>query len=240
MWDTAVIREVKERGVLRVATEPTFKPFEFRNDKNQLAGFDIDLARAIGGEIGVKVEFVEVAWESIIPTLLGRKADLIMSGMTATPERALTVSYSDPYFVTSTCVLVSKKRASDVKQASDLNRDGRIITVKEGTTGAFAAKKQFPKAKVVSFSTQNDAAREVALGRADAFIYDLWQIENHQRNNPDSTFIIDKPITREPYAIACRKGDPESVAWLNLVIRTLRLDGRLQELYDKYGLRDAR
>jgi polar amino acid transport system substrate-binding protein len=240
LWENAVIRQAKERGKLVVAMEPTFRPFEWKDDQDALVGFDVDLARLIGKELGVEVEFLSVVWDSIIPTLVGGQADLIISGMTSTPERALSVSYSDPYFHTVTCLLVSKTKAPDLTAIDAFNAEGRVIAVKEGTTGHFAAQQHCPKARIVAAKTENDAAREVALGRADAFLYDLWSIRKHHRNNPDTTYVIDTPVSREPYAIACRKGDPESVAWLDLVLRKLRLDGRLQELYDKYGLEDVR
>ena len=201
---------------------------------------DDPFASLIAREMEVDVEFMDVAWDSIIPTLVTGKADLIMSGMTATPMRALSVSYSDPYFHTVTCLLVSRRKAPDLKGLADLNAPGRVVVVKEGTTGHFAAQRKCKEAKIVSVKTENDAANEVVLGRADAFLYDLWSIRNHNRNHPDTTFVITTPVSREPYAIACRKGDPETLTWLNLVLRTFRLDGRLQELYDKYGLEDVR
>jgi len=240
LWENAVIRQAVERGKLIVATEPTFRPFEWKNEKDELVGFDVDLARLIGREMGVDVEFLPVAWASIIPTLIGGQADLIMSGMTATPERALSVSYTHPYFYTITCLLVSKQKGAGIHSIADLNQAGRVVAVKEGTTGHIAAKQYCPKAKIVTTELENDAANEVAQGRADAFLYDLWSIRKHHRNHPDTTFVIETPVSREPYAIACRKGDPESVAWLNLVLRTLRHDGRLEKLYAKYGLEDGR
>ncbi len=240
LWENSVIRLANERGKLIIATEPTFRPFEWKNESDELVGFDIDLARMIGKELGVEVEFLSAAFTSLIPALVGGKADLIMSGMTATTERALTVSYTDPYFHTITCLLVSTSRAADVRSIADLNKAGRVIAVKEGTTGHFAAKRHCPNAKIVTTELENDAANEVAQGKADAFLYDLWSIRQHNKNHPDTTRVITTPVSREPYAIACRKGDPESIAWLNLVLRTMRLDGRLQELYEKYGLEDVR
>jgi polar amino acid transport system substrate-binding protein len=240
LWEAAVIRKVAERGELVIATEPGFPPFEIIDENDKLVGFDIDLARLLAAELKVKVRFVQVAWDSIIPTLLTGKVDAIMSGMTATPERALSVSYSDPYFYTVTCLLVSQKRAPDLKSLEDLNRPGRVVVVKAGTTGDVAAQKRCAKAEIVRVKNEVDAANEVILGRADAFLYDLWSIRNHHRKHPDTTRVIATPVTREPYAIAVRKGDPETIAWLNLALRTFRLDGRLKELYEKYGLEDVR
>lgn len=234
-----LLAEIKERGTLRIATEPTFVPFESVDENDQLVGFDIDLARALAHDLGVEAEFVTVDWNSIIPTLTSKKSDLIMSGMTITEERKRTVDYSDPYFHTITSVLVSTKKAPGLDDVAALNDPSRKIVVKEGTTGHFAAEKTFPKAELVAVATENDAAREVVLGRADAFLYDLWSIRKHNRNHPDATYVLAKAVTKEPYGIALRKGNDEVRAWLNRTLEAMRKDGRLQELYDKYGLENA-
>ena len=239
LWQASTIRKAKERGRLIVALEPEFKPFEYVDESGTLVGFDVDLAHILAAEMKIDVEFMRVKFESIMATVLTGKADLILSGMTATPERALKLSYSDPYFHTVTCLLVSKQRASDVKGIADLNRPGRVVAVKQGTTGDVAAHKRCPKAKIVSYPTENAAALEVAQGRADAFLYDQRSIENHQAQHAGSTFAILTPVTVEPYAIACRKGDPDTVAWLNLVLHHLRLDGRLKDLYEKYDIQNV-
>ena len=235
LWKGSTIRKAKERGTLRIATEPTFPPFEYIQD-GEIVGFDVDLANIIAKHLGVAVEFKRVKFESIIPTLIGGDVDLIISGMTATPERALKVSYTDPYFLTALNLLVSKSRAADAKSVEDLDKEGRIIAVKLGTTGDITAKRVFKQATVRQFKTQNLAALEVAQGNADAFLYDLDAVRKQHAEHKGTTFIIDTPVSQEPYAIACRKGDPETLAWLNLVLRTIRLDGRLKELYDKHGL----
>ena len=237
--EQSVVDAAKGRGTLRIATEPTFRPFESVDANGQLVGFDIDLARALAKDLGVEAEFVTVDWNSIIPTLTSRKADLIMSGMTITEERKRTVDYSEPYFHTVTCLLVSQARAPGVTSVAELNAKDRKIVVKEGTTGHFAAEKECPDAEIIAVATENDAAREVALGRADAFLYDLWSIRKHNRNHPDATYVIATPVTKEPYGIALRKGDPTTRDWLDRTLRAMRADGRLQELYDKYGLENA-
>ena len=235
LWKSSALKAAKERGVLRIAIEPTFPPFE-SIENGEIVGFDVDLANIIAGYLGVKLEFKRVKFESIIPTLIAGDVDLIISGMTATPERALKVSYTDPYFYTALNLLVSKKRAGDAKSVADLDKEGGIIAVKLSTTGDITANRVFKNAEVRKFQTQNLAALEVAQGTADAFLYDLDAVRKQHAKHADTTFVIETPVSMEPYAIACRKGDPETLAWLNLVLQTLRLDGRLKELYDKYGL----
>jgi polar amino acid transport system substrate-binding protein len=236
LWQRSALRQAMDRGRLIVATEPEFPPFESRNPDGELVGFDIDLARAIAEKLGVEIEFRDVKFDVIIAELVMGNADLIMSGMTRTAERALSVSYTDPYYETITCLLVSKDKGSDVRSVADLNRPGRVVVAKQGTTGEEAAKERCPRATLRTYPTENAAALEVAQGRADAFVYDRQAVRNHHRENPDTTFMILDPVTVEPYAIACRKGDPETIAWLNLFLDEMRRSGRLKELYERHGL----
>ncbi len=238
LWKTSTINKAKERGRLRVAMEPEFPPFE--SVKNgELVGFDVDLARILAQEAEIEVEFVQVSWDGIIGTLDTDRADLIISGMTATPLRALKVGYSDPYFHTVTCLLVSKERGADIKGIADLNREGRTVAVKLGTTGHEAAKKRCPKAEIIPYNKEVDAASMVASGRADAFLYDKKAVLIHAAKNPKTTFTLLEPVSVEPYCIACRQGDPETIAWLNLVLHHMRRDGRLEAMYAKYGIENA-
>ncbi len=238
LWGSSAINRAKQRGVLRVAMEPEFPPFEFM-EGSTVKGFDVDLARILAAEIDIEVEFVMVAWDSIIPALESGKADLIISGMTATPLRAMRVNYSDPYFHTDTCLLLSKEKAADVKTIADLDKPGRTVMVKLGTTGETAARKRCPNAEIKPLKKEVDAANEVAMGRADAFLFDRRNIEDLHARFPDTTRMLLAPVSVEPYAIACPKGDPETVAWLNLALHHMRRDGRLEALYAKYKLEDA-
>ena len=77
------------------------------------------------------------------------------------------------------------------------------------------------------------------LGRADAFLYDLFSIRQHNKNNPQKTYVVAKAVTKEPYGIALRKGNDAVRDWLNRSLAAMRADGRLQELYDKHGLENA-
>jgi polar amino acid transport system substrate-binding protein len=239
LWASSTLKQAKDRGKLVVALEAAFKPFEYIDESGELAGFDVDLARIIGKEMEIPVEFKNVHWDGIIPSLLEHKADLIISGMTATPLRALRVSYSAPYFHTIICWLVSKQRAPGVKGLVDLDAPGRVIAVKQGTTGDIVAGKRCPNAEIRRFDDDASAALEVALGRADALLFDLRAVQNHHRAHPDTTYLVREAVSVEPYAIACRKGDPDTVAWLDLLLHHMRRDGRLEDLYAKYDLENV-
>lgn len=229
------LARIRERGRLLVALEAEFPPFEYVDDTGTVVGFDVDLARAIAADLGVALELRNVKYESIIDELNSGKVDLIVSGMTITPERARSVSFTEPYFFTWTALLVSVPRGADVAGMADLDREGRVVAVKEATTGEQAVRRLCPRAKVVSHKTENAAALDVAEGRADAFLYDLSSVREHHRQHPERTRLIETPVTVEPYGIAARQDDPGLLSRVNGVLAALRRDGRLAALMARYG-----
>lgn len=229
------LARIRSRGALVVATEAEFKPFEYVTPTGEIVGFDVDLVRALAEDLGVTLVLRNVRFESIVAELATGKVDLIASGMTVTPERAKSVLFSEPYFFTKTCLLVSSKRRDDVRSIADLNRPERVLAVKESTTGATTAALRCPKARIVSHKTENAAALDVAEGRADAFLYDLSSVREHQRQHPDATFLLEEPVTYEPYALAVRPDEPALKARVDALLRALRADGRLEAIFRRHA-----
>lgn len=228
------LNEVIKKNKLVVGMEVEFYPFEYSNEKGEPVGFDVDIARMAAEELGVELEIRDMKFSGLIPALQGGKVDMIISGMTRTLTRAKAVSFTDPYFETGLCVLLSEKRAQGVHKVEDLNHPDRIIAVKLGTTGDLVTAKLFPEARVNRYRDETACVREVVTGRADAFLYDQISIGKHHRENPDTTRAILEPFTYEPFAIAIRKGDFDFLNWLNMFLETIKRDGRYQEIYHKH------
>jgi polar amino acid transport system substrate-binding protein len=220
---------------LVVATEAEFRPFEYVLPSGEIVGFDIDLARAIAKDMGAELKLRNVKFETIFEELNAGYADLVISGVTVTEERKRTVAFSEPYFFTVTALLLNKEKAGSVTSVSQLNDPARTVAVKEGTTGAQAAERVLPKARLLSHKTENGAALDVAEGRADAFLYDLHSVEQHHAQHPDRTVLLRTPITVEAYAIAARPGDAALLARVDKVLAAMRADGRLAEIAKKHG-----
>ncbi|MHC1726696.1 MAG: transporter substrate-binding domain-containing protein [Syntrophobacteraceae bacterium] len=232
--EASSLHQVQKRNKLIVGMEVKFFPFEYADTTGKPIGFDVDLASIAAKELGVELEIKDMEFSGLIPALQGGKIDMIISGMTRTLTRAKAVTFTQPYFVTGLCALISTKRASDVTEINQLNMPGKILAVKLGTTGDIVAGKLFPKAKVNRFKEESACVLEVVSGRADAFLYDQLSISRHYKQNPETTTAILKPFTYEPYAIAIRSGDSDFLNWLNLYLETIKADGRHQELYRKY------
>ncbi|HEX5137792.1 MAG TPA: transporter substrate-binding domain-containing protein [Planctomycetota bacterium] len=221
---------VLERGELVVGTEPEFPPFESKNEKGEFVGFDMDMARDLAKDLGVKLRIEEMAWDSLPTALETGKIDVVISGMTATEERAKSRAFSEPYFKTRLCLLVNV--SSGIEKPADAN--GKRLVVKLGTTGDIQSRKLFPDAKVVKLDAEGACALEVATGRADAFLYDRHSIIRHQKSHPDTTRAILQPLSEEPYAMAARLGDTKFVERLNRFLHDFRADGRYARIYEKH------
>jgi len=234
IFEASALNQVIKRNKLIVGMEVKYFPFEFADKDGKPIGFDVDIAKLIAKELGVEIEIKDMDWTGLIPALQSGKVDMIISGMTRTLDRTKTVSFTEPYFETGLCALLSKQKAPGIRDVKELDATNRIIAVKTGTTGDLVSSKLFPKSQINRFKDESACAREVAVGRADAFIYDQISIAKHLKENSQTTHAILKPFTYEPFGIAIRKGDHDFLGWLNLFLSTVRKDGRYDEIYRKY------
>lgn len=226
----STLEKVRATGVLVVGTEPEFPPFESRNERGELVGFDMDMVRAIAQDLGVELKIEPMAFDSLPSALATGKIDLIASGMTATPERAKSRAFTKSYYRTRLCLLVHKD--SGIEDPKKLGA-GRLV-VKLGTTGDINAPTLFPDAKITRLEAEGACALEVIQGRADAFLYDQHSIERHHEAHPESTRALLEPLTDEPYAMAVRFGDDAFVAWLNEFLGRYHKDGRYARSYETH------
>jgi len=238
MADT--LNDIQDRGVLRVGMEPGYMPFEMTDQKGAIIGFDVDMAKRIAKAMGVKLELVSTAWDGIIPALLTKKYDMIMSGMTITPQRNLKIAFANPYIVVGQSILVQNKFAGSVKSYKDLNNKKFKIGSKLGTTGEQATKRMISKANYISFETEQEGVMDLVNGKIDAFVYDLpyMAIANAQKSE-GKLFFLDEPFTYEPLGWAVRQGNGDFLNWLNNYLTQMKNDGTYDKIYKKWFLSDA-
>ena len=226
--------DILKAGVLRVGFDAGYQPFEMTAKDGKYIGFDVDMAKMMAKDMGVKVEFVNTAWDGIIPALLTKKFDVIMGGMTITPQRNLRVNFSDPYIVVGQTILLRKALAGTIKSYSDLNDPKFKVAVKLGTTGEEAVKRLIPKATLVQFETEEDGKLDVINGKSDAFVYDLPYNAIVAAQNNGNLVHLEKPFTFEPLAWAVNKNDPDILNFMNNYLRQIKGDGSYDRLYKKW------
>lgn len=234
LWQQSTLNKIIKRGELRIGVEAGYMPFEMRDKKGNIIGFDIDLARLMAKEMGVKLTVVNMQWDGIIPALLTDKFDLLMGGMTITPQRNLQVNFTDPYIYIGQSVLLSRKLAGQITRYDQLNDPKYTIASKLGTTGEIATRRHLPKAKLKSFESEADGAMEARSGRADAFVYDQPFNLIYAAQFPDALVHLKEPFTKEALGFGVRKGDPDFLNWLNHFLRQIREDGVYDALYRKW------
>ena len=226
------------RKTLRVGLNPGYAPFEMVDVDGKMVGFDIDVANYLAQQMGneVKVEIEKSDWDPIIANLNADKFDVIISGMTRTPQRALRCDFTDSYFTTGQALLVSRARRKPDPGLTvrDFDKPGMVVATKLGTTGEIAARKFFQRATIKTMETESDAALEVDAGRADVMVYDQPYIALRVKESPDRTFAILEPFTKEYLAMAVRKGNSDLRDWLNLAIFELKESGGWDSLYQKW------
>ena len=217
---------------IRVGSDMTFAPFEFIDERTKApAGFDIDYMRALGEVMGVEIEFINVAWDGIIPGLLAGQYDLIIAAMTITEERAKAIDFSDPYFTTGQ-VIVVRKGNKGIQGPEDLR--GKIVAVQIGTTGQFEAEKIPGIRRIDKYPTIPEAFVALKQGRADAGIGDELVALEELRLNPGATEIVGEPFSSEYYGIGIRKGRTDLLRRVNEGIAILKANGTYDRLRAKW------
>jgi len=230
---TSVIDEVKTRGVLRVGIS-LFLPRAMQAKDGKLVGFDVDVASKVAEDLGVKLQLVPTAWDGIIPALYFGRFDVIISGMTITPDRNLSVNFTTPYATDNLGLVAGRKLAGDFKTIEDFNKPGVKLAVRRGAAPTIAViRKLFPKATMLEFDDDSQALAEVLNGKAHGVLSGEPRPTFWRLDNPDALVQpLDRPLLVNARAIALRRGDMDSLNFFNNWILVRTLDGWLQERHD--------
>jgi len=225
----SMLEQVLQRGALRVGMS-TFVPWAMKDKNGELVGFEIDVATRLAKDLGVSVEFVPIKWAGIIPALLTGKFDIIIGGMGILPQRNLKVNFSIPYDTTGMSIVANKDLASEFDTLEDFNQKNVVIAVRLGATPAMAAKKYLPEAELRQFDDESQAYQELLNGKAHAVVASAPTPAFYALRYPDRLFLpLKDTFTREPIGFAVRKGDVDSLNFLNNWIRVVEAEGWLKE-----------
>lgn len=215
--------------VLRVGAEPSFAPFEFQKEgSKEFTGFDIDLIRAIGKQMGYKVEVQNMGFDALIPALNAGNIDVAIAGMSITDERKKVIVFSDPYYTSGLVIMVNKDN-NDIKSLKDL--EGKRIACQIGTTGEKKSR-SIPNAQVTAFNTQSEASMELKNGGADAVINDAPVVAYYlQQGGSESAKVVGEKMEAEDYGIAVKKGNEKLAADINKAMAELKKNGEFDKIY---------
>ncbi len=218
-----------EEKVLRVGTEPTFAPFEFQKEgSKEYTGFDMDLIRAVGKQMGYKVEIMNMGFDALIPALNAGNIDIAAAGISITDERKKAVDFSDPYYTSGLIIMVNKDN-TEVKSIKDL--EGKRIAAQIGTTGEKKAR-TVAGAKVTAYNTNTEAALELKNKGVDAVINDSPVVGYYLAQGGNETAMtVGDVMEAEKYGFAVKKGNEKLVQDMNKALAELKKNGEFDKIY---------
>ena len=236
--------EIKEAGVLIVATNAAFEPFEYIAEDGSYVGWDMDIAQAFADLLGVKLEIRNMEFDSVLGAVASGTADIGMAGISYSESRDKTVDFSNGVFNSSQMIIV-KSDNTDIEDAYDL--EGKVVGAQRGTVGDLLAQLD-PEwasdgeggyilgkpADVKGFGTAVEAVQALAQGSLDAVILDKMPAEAIVDKMSGAVKILEKSVFDDEYAFAVAEGNAELQAWINDAIDTLKENGKWDEITQKY------
>ncbi|HDI6916827.1 TPA: ABC transporter permease subunit [Staphylococcus aureus] len=224
--------KIKERGELRVGLSADYAPMEFEhtvNGKTEYAGVDIDLAKKIAKDNNLKLKIVNMSFDSLLGALKTGKIDIIISGMTSTPERKKQVDFSDSYMMTKNIMLVKKDKVNDYKDIKDFNN--KKVGAQKGTEQEKIAQTEIENASITSLSRLPDVILALKSGKVEGVVVEKPVAEAYLKQNPKLGISNVKFNEEEKDAvIAVPKDSPKLLSQINKTIKEVKDKG----LIDKY------
>jgi len=224
-----VLSSILKRGELRVGTTGTQPPFSMKSKSGELIGYEIDLAKALAKNMGVKLKLVELPFSDLLGALKAGKIDAVMSGMTMTPERNLEVLFAGPYLLSGKTILTKSTLVSEISNPAN-DKKYKIVTLK-GSTSVEFVKNYMPKHELILVDKYNDGVDMVLSNKADAMVADKpICVVTLMKNQGKDLVISDKPLTIEPIGMALPSDDPQFLNLVENYISSLELSGTLPML----------
>jgi len=228
----STLDDILKRGELRVAVQTQGPPFSMVDKNGERTGSSVELAKLMAQEMGVKVVFLDLDWDGLLPALISGKADMLAADMTPTLARATKVAFTKPFMYVGP--VVAAKEGSKFTSTEACKASGARIAVLFGSTGEKLAKTVFPKGELKSYKGGGTLLLDaVKNGQADCLLNDSSAVAGQSAGYPKGTFkIMPGLLAKEPLAYATRYDSLDLLSWINLFIDQTTLDGRLEKNLD--------
>ncbi len=225
---------VQAEGKLVAGLDDNYPPMGYRNENNELVGFDIEMGAELGKRLGIEIEWQPTAWDGVVASLKAKKFDAIISGMTITEERLQEVDFAGPYIYAAQALAV-KADNEDVKAAVDLA--GKVVGTQNGSTGLKVAEElnaEIGFKEIKGYSDYALAFQDLKIGRLDAIISDNYVIAGYIENMPGEFKFTGELFSEETNGIAVRKEDKDLYEAINGALEEMIVDGTMGQLAEKW------
>ena len=234
MAEARSLDEIKQAGTIKIATEGATPPFNYF-DNGELTGFDVELGNALAGELGVKVEWVPLAFDSLLVALDQDRYDFVIAGHGITPERQKAVDFSSPYVCSGAAVV---SRQGGPRNATELQ--GKTIGVQVGTTYLAAVEKIPGIGEVKTFPKDTDALQNLLAGRTDVWVSDKLTALDASAKNADAKLQIGELLYEERYGMAFKKGNDGLKQAVDGALASVLANGKYEKISQHYFGQDIR
>ena len=230
------LKTIKDKGVINVGLEGTYPPFSFVDADGKLSGFEVELSEALAKALGVKAKLQPTKWDGILAALESKRLDVVVNQVTISEERKKKYDFSKPYTVSGIQALVLTKNKDTIKTAQDLA--GKKVGVGLGTNYEQWLKDNVPKADIRTYEDDPTKFQDLRVGRIDAILVDRLAALEYAKKAKDTT-AAGEAFSRQEAGVTLRKGEPELLDAINKALDTLRADGTLKKLSEKYFSADV-
>jgi polar amino acid transport system substrate-binding protein len=228
------LADIKTKGKIVVGLDDTFAPMGFRDENNNLVGFDIDLAKEAAKRMGVTAEFKPVDWAGVTMSLTNKDIDVIWNGLTITEARKKEINYSKPYIKNSQ--LIVTLAGSSIKTKADLS--GKVVATQLGSSSVDAIEADSATAKTFAelkkFDTFTTALAELKSGRADAVVIDALVGNYYMAKEPGVYATLTENFGEEEMGVGVRKTDATFLAELDKTLDAMKADGTFDTIATKW------
>ncbi len=231
------IKKIQDKGTLTLAVSPDYPPFEYqtiKNGKNTVVGIDIDLANAIAKKLNVKLKISTMDFNNVLTTLSQGKADLAISGISATTDRKKTFDFSNVYYDATNEIVVKKSELAKYTNLSDFK--GAKLAAQKGSTQEKAVTSQITGSTLVSLAATGDEINEVKGGMVNGAVLEDMIAKSYVSANPDLAIAqvkIPNLKSNPGMAVAITKGSSALQSKINSVIKSLQSSGELEQIIQK-------
>jgi polar amino acid transport system substrate-binding protein len=234
-----VLSTILKKGELRIGMTGNQPPFTMKAKNGELIGYEVDLAKALAKNMGVKLKLVEMPFSDLLGALKTGKVDAVMSGMTMTPERNLEVLFAGPYILSGKAILTKSKLIEEISAATAATEKKYRIATLKGSTSVEFVKTYMPKHELILIDNYNDGVTMVLNDKADALVADKpICVITLMKNQGKDLVTSDKPLTIEPIGMALPSDDPQFLNLVENYIASLQLSGTLP-LLEKMWFEDG-
>lgn len=232
-------KAIAASGVLRIGSGLEYPPMEYFNTQHQPTGVDVALGKAIAKEMGLRAEFVQIAFDGLIPALKASRINIVMADMFITPGRAKVVDFV-PYFADGSSIVTAYHNPLHITSLADLS--GKTVAVQLGTTleatakaeNSVLAKQGRPPMIVLTFPQATDAMDQLGTGRVQAVLITTSVGKWYAQRTPHTFSLAGKPLASQPVGIAVSKADPALRTDVANALSLLKKNGTYARIIQKY------